>query len=166
MKKQLRFYLLILSSAMNLLAQSSVPAPGQVPLPALYEGLIRNLAAVSRQSDALDSAGNKSHKLKQGVCDTLAVGSSDCSLIFRIAVATAAQLEALDQQAQAIINGIRSQHPHKPQADGTVLPAPPPELSHLQTQRDSVVKVAAGALQQQLTAGGAAALGNYLTAHH
>ncbi|HLH44928.1 MAG TPA: hypothetical protein VKV74_18205 [Bryobacteraceae bacterium] len=50
----------------------------------------------------LDAAGAKNQKMKQGVCDSLAVSAADCNLLFQVAVSTNAQLQALDQQAKAI----------------------------------------------------------------
>jgi hypothetical protein len=143
-------------------AQSIPGAPTAASATASYEGFLRNLAVISTKSDSLDASGVKNHKLKQGVCDSLALSGADCALIFQIGVATSAQLQALDRQATAVINGVRAQHPHGAQAAGTVVPPPPPQLAQLQAQREALVKSATAALQQQLSPSGSAALVNRL----
>jgi hypothetical protein len=164
MRATIRRSLIVLCSVSCLAGQSVPSSPAPPPVSRSYEGLLRSLAVISRKSDDLDAAGNKTQKLKQGVCDSLAVASADCGLIFQTAVAMDALLQALDQQAKTVIDNVRKQHPHKPQADGTVLPPPPPELNQLQAQREAIVRSAASTLQQQLSAAGEAALANYLTA--
>ena len=154
-------FFFVFAPAQVLFSQSGPSAPP----PARYETFLRNLAVISAKSDSLDAAGVKNQKMKQGVCDSLAINSADCAALFQIALATNAQLQALDHRATAIINGVRAQHPQGAPPDGTVVPPPPLALGQLQAQREALVNAAITALGQKLSAAGKGAVTGRLSKH-
>lgn len=156
MRIKLRLFLFVFASIQALFAQSAPPA--QAPSVGTYESFLRNLAVISAKSDSLNTAGVTNQELKQGVCGSLAINAADCNLLFQIAVATSAQLQALDRQATAIISAVRAQYPHGAMPAGVTLPPPPPALGQLQAQREALVGSAVASLQQQLTAAGGLAI--------
>jgi len=84
---------------------------------------------------------------------------SICATLFRIAVTVTAQLQTLDQQANAIVDKAHEQYQH---VDAALLPPPPAALTQLQFRRDSLVRAAIGTLSTQLTPTATRAIANQL----
>ncbi len=67
--------------------------------------------------------------------------------MIQIALPCVQQVQAIDQQAAAIINAVKSQYKNVPKgATASLVPPPPPQLATLEAQRTSVVLAAADSI--------------------
>lgn len=141
---------LVLSQTLQL---PSSLKPGEIRA---YEGFLRNVALVSSKADELDLKGTK-HGLRQGVCNQFGISAADCGVLFQIAVSVTKQLQALDEQANAIIQKAR-----QTSLPSTTPPPPPASLGQLQSQRDGFVQSGVNGMASRMTAGAFSAINNHL----
>lgn len=115
-----------------------ISAP-KIPDNVLYESIFRLDVTFQRQAEEQELAGEPVTPLINYFKEQFNLTDTEAEQVHRIAREFAEAVGPTDKQASNIIDGIRKRFPNGRVEPGQEVPPPPPELTELQRQRDSIV---------------------------
>ena len=152
------FVLLLLLLPVSAISQAPTAAPlgalaapsiASKPLPprVVYGQLFKHVLFLERQADLANQRGLNGNDLRNFYQERGRLSASEAAALKQIAADAVAQAQAIDDRIQVVITSFRAQFPGGRLPPNTALPPPPPELSDLQRQKDSVMLTKAAALR-------------------
>jgi hypothetical protein len=106
----------------------------------MYRILFREIAAYQNQADQLAAQSQPDGFVRNYHRQVLQLSSEQAAQLIQIALSCVPQIQAIDDQASAIIAAVKNQYGRSP---GVAVPPPPPALQQLEAQRTAVVLSAA-----------------------
>lgn len=131
-------------------------APGQangqgIPEHVTYDVLFRQMAALKKKADELDSRGvDGADELRKFVYREAKLNEKQAEKLDKIQSEYMGVVEKMDAKARKIIQEARAQHPHGRLAEGQALPEPPQELKALQNKRNNLTLQARAFVREAL----------------
>ncbi len=125
-------------------ASTSTLVPQPMPRDVMYRILFREIAAYQAQASQLASQLKPNAFVANYHQKVLELTPLQAAQLINVALPCARQIQLIDQQAAAIIDGVKKQYKNMPRgAASSLVPPPPPQLSALEAQRTSVILAAA-----------------------
>lgn len=145
----------IVSLGTSLLTGQSRPKPpGTPPAPQhhVYGSLFSIVSNIESEADAAEARGDHSRALalRKHFQSAIGLSDKDAATLKSHAVQANQQVRFQDKKAHDLIDKIRSQTPGGKLQIGQKPPAPPQELSDMQTQRNQMINDHVAALQQSV----------------
>lgn len=133
---------------------SSAPAQanGQgIPEHVTYDVLFRQIAALKKKADELESRGvDGGNELRKFVYREAKLDDKQAEKLDKIQSEYMSVVEKMDAKAKKIIQEARAQHPHGRLAEGQALPEPPQELKAIQNKRNNLTLQARSFVREAL----------------
>lgn len=127
-------------------------ANGQgIPEHVTYDVLFRQIDALKKKADELDSRGvDGASELRKSVYREAKLDDKQAEKLDKIQSQYMSVVEKMDAKAKKIIREARELHPHGRLAEGQALPEPPPELKALQNKRNNLTLQARSFVREAL----------------
>ncbi|MBA3714994.1 MAG: hypothetical protein H0W76_21465 [Pyrinomonadaceae bacterium] len=120
-------------------AVSAQPPDTTIPKHVVYGILFHEMAAFKKKAEEKEQQGEDGSFLRKHHRNKAKLNDKHAATLDRIAADTEHEVAKVDAEAKRIIDAARARHMHGKLMEGEALPAPPPELSFRQHQRDTII---------------------------
>jgi hypothetical protein len=133
--------------------RSQTPTPkasttaSAIPQRVVYEQVFKHVAFLDIQADLLDQRSGQGSGLRNYYQVHAALSNAETTVLKSTAHDAVVAVQAVDQQAHALVVAFRAQFANGRWPRGTPLPQPSPELKTLQIAKNNIVLNHLGALQ-------------------
>ena len=113
----------------------------------MYRVLFREIAAYRNAADQLAAQSKPDAFIRNYHEKVLELSAAQATQLIQIAMPCVQRIQAIDSQASAIIQAVKTQHKNAPRnSPNAVVPPPPQELAALEAQRATVILAAADSI--------------------